>query len=78
MTGTKNLRRLVLTAVLGAGALTSVAWGATDAPRHVGVRDEWRKHERREQREERRERRAREERREREWRERHWRNYDWR
>jgi hypothetical protein len=81
----KTLRRLVLTAVLGAGALTSVAWGKTDSPPNFGAGNEyrehnnWRKHERREhRREERRERRGRKERRQHERRERHWHNYDWR
>jgi hypothetical protein len=80
MTSTKILRRLLLTVVLGAGALTSVAWGETDAPRIVSVRNEWRENRREEARERRaRElRRAREQRREREWREHHWRRYDWR
>ena len=33
MAGTKILRRLLLTAALGAGSLASVAWGKTAAPR---------------------------------------------
>lgn len=80
MTTTKLLRRLVLTAVLGVGALASVAWAETDAPRYVGVRDEWRDHHRDEARERRarEERRERQERREREWREHHWRDRSWR
>jgi hypothetical protein len=83
MATTKLLRKLMLTAVLGVGALTSVAWG-DDGYRYYHERDEWREH----QREEARERRAREERREREWREHerrehewrehHYRGYDWR
>jgi hypothetical protein len=83
MATTKLLRKLMLTAVLGVGALTSVAWG-DDGYRYYHDRDEWREH----QREEARERRAREERREREWREHerrehewrehHYRGYDWR
>jgi hypothetical protein len=79
MATTKLLRKLMLTAVLGAGALTSVAWG-DDGYRHYGARDEWRDRDHR--RDEARERRAREEhreeRRERQWREHHWRSYDWR
>jgi len=76
MATTKLMRKLMLTAVLGIGALTSVAWG-DDGYRYHGARDEWREH----QREEARERRAREERREREWREHerrehHYRGYD--
>jgi hypothetical protein len=83
MATTKLLRKLMLTAVLGVGALTSVAWG-DDGYRYYNSRDEWRAHQREEARErrareERRERERREhERREREWREHHWRNYDWR
>jgi hypothetical protein len=83
MATTKLLRKLMLTAVLGAGALTSVAWG-DDGYRYYGSRDEWRAHQREESRErrareERRERERREhERREREWREHHWHNNDWR
>jgi hypothetical protein len=83
MVTTKLLRKLMLSAVLGVGVLTSVAWG-DDGYRYNGARDEWREH----QREEARERRAREERREHErreherreheWREHHWRGYDWR
>jgi len=73
MATTKLLRKLMLTAVLGVGALASVAWG-DDGYRYYNSRDEWRAH----QREEARERRAREERRERERREHHWRSYDWR
>lgn len=73
----KNLlRKLMLTAVLGVGALTSVAWG-DDGYRSYGEPNEWREH----RRDEARERRARQERRERERREQerrenHWRHYD--
>lgn len=76
MASTRMLRKLVLTAVVGIGTLTSVAWG-DDGYRYSGPRDEWREH-----RDEARERRAREERREREqrqereWREHHGRDYD--
>jgi hypothetical protein len=78
MATTKLMRKLMLTAVLGIGALTSVAWG-DDGYGYQNARDEWREH----QREEARERQAREERREREWREHerrehHYRGYDWR
>ena len=77
MTIAKVLSRLVLTAVLGAGALTSMAWGETDVPRYVKVRDEGRDHRRDEARERRarEQRREREERREREQREHHWHDY---
>jgi hypothetical protein len=68
MASTKLLRKLMLTAVLGVGVLTSVAWG-DDGYRYYNSPDEWRAHQR-----ERREH----ERREREWREHHWRSYDWR
>jgi hypothetical protein len=83
MATTKLLGKLVLTAVLGVGALTSVAWG-DDGYRYYNSRDEWRAHQRqgvreRRVREERHERERREhERREREWREHQWRSYDWR
>ena len=78
MATTKLMRKLMLTAVLGVGALTSVAWG-NDGYRYNGTRDEWREH----QCDEARERRAREERREHERREHerrehHDRGYDWR
>jgi hypothetical protein len=83
MASTKTLRKLMLTAVLGVGALTSVAWG-DDGYRYNGGREEWREHQRvvareRRAREEHRERERREhERREHEWREHHYRGYDWR
>lgn len=73
MATTKLLRKLMLTAVLGVGALTSVAWG-DDGYRYRGARDEWREH----QRDEARERRAREERREHERREHERREHEWR
>jgi Ni/Co efflux regulator RcnB len=83
MTGMMLLKRVVLTAVLGAGAFASLAWGETDR-RYEGPRQEQREHrevrenEWREQRRDDRRDRAREERREHEWRERHERNYEWR
>ena len=78
MATTKLMRKLMLTAVLGVGALTSVAWG-DDGYRYYNTREEWREH----QRDEARERRAREERREREQRkherrEHQYHGYDWR
>jgi hypothetical protein len=83
MASTKTLRKLMLIAVLGVGALTSVAWG-DDGYRYYGARDEQREHQRQEAkerraREERREHERREqERREHEWRAHQYRGYDWR
>lgn len=83
MTGTMILKGVVLTAVLGAGAFASWAWGETDR-RYEGPRQEQterrevRENEAREQRRHARRDRAREERREHEWRERHERSYEWR
>jgi Ni/Co efflux regulator RcnB len=83
MTGTMILKRVVFTAVLGVGALASMAWGETDR-RYDSPRQELREHrevrenEWREQRRDDRRDRVRDERREHEWRERHERNYEWR
>jgi hypothetical protein len=71
MTG-RFARQVLLTAVLGVGALGSVVWAQSE--QYEGPRAEWR--ERRENRERERREQAR---RDREWREREaWRRHEWR
>jgi hypothetical protein len=83
MSGTMILKRMVLTVVLGVGALASMAWGETDR-RYDSPRPEQREHrevgenQRRDERRDERPDRARAERREHEWRARHERSYEWR